>query len=219
MYLPEAFAETRLPVLHDAIDAGGLAIFVTIAHGAPTATHVPMLLSRDEGPLGTVHFHLARANPQWQASSGTALVIFPGPDGYVSPSAYPAKAEHGRVVPTWNYVTVHASGTPEFYHDAGRLHALVSRLTARHEARQPAPWAVTDAPAAYTAQMLRAIVGVALRIDTLHGKWKLGQNRSKADQVGLLAFYDAQGPAYEPMAEMTRERSKGQGSALDPLGP
>ena len=219
MYVPEAFAEARLEVLHGAIEANGLAIFVTAADGGPVATHLPVLLACDEGPYGTLHFHLARANPQWQASKGAALVIFPGPDGYVSPSAYPAKAEHGRVVPTWNYVTVHASGQPEFYHDADRLLALVSRLTARHEAGRAAPWAVTDAPAAYTAQMLRAIVGVSLRIETLQGKWKLGQNRSKADQAGLLAFYDAQGPAYEPLAEVAREKSKGQGSALDPLGP
>jgi transcriptional regulator len=209
MYVPEAFAETRLEVLHDAIDAGGLGIFVTIAERAPTATHVPMLLSRDEGRLGTLHFHLARANPQWRMSAGTALVIFPGPDGYVSPSAYPAKAEHGRVVPTWNYVTVHASGQPEFYHDADRLLALVSRLTARHEAGRAAPWAVGDAPAAYTAQMLRAIVGVSLRIESLQGKWKLGQNRSAADQAGLLAFYDAQGSEYEALAAVARHVSKG----------
>jgi len=204
MYVPEAFAETRLEVLHDAIEAGGLGIFVTAVDGVPTATHLPVLLARDEGPFGTLHFHLARANPQWQAFPGSALVIFPGPDGYVSPSAYPSKAEHGRVVPTWNYVTVHASGAPDFYHDADRLFALVSRLTARHEARRAAPWAVTDAPATYTAQMLRAIVGVSLRIDALQGKWKLGQNRPAADRAGLLAFYEGEGAGYGPLAAAAR---------------
>jgi transcriptional regulator len=204
MYVPEAFAETRLEVLHDAIEATGLAIFVSVAEGVPTATHLPALLARDEGPFGTLHFHLARANPQWQAAVATALVIFAGPDGYVSPSAYPAKAEHGRVVPTWNYVVVHATGKPEFYHDPDRLLALVSRLTARHEAGRAAAWQVTDAPSAYTAQMLRAIVGVTLRIDTLQGKWKLGQNRSAADQAGLLAFYEGEGPAYEGLAAAAR---------------
>jgi transcriptional regulator len=204
MYVPEAFAEARLEVLHGAIEANGLAIFVTTADGVPVATHLPVLLTRDEGKFGTLHFHLARANPQWQAQAGAGLVIFPGPDGYVSPSAYPAKMEHGRVVPTWNYVTVHASGAPEFYHDADRLLALVSRLTARHEAGRAVPWAVTDAPATYTAQMLRAIVGVSLRIETLQGKWKLGQNRSTADQAGLLAFYDEQGTGYEALAAVAR---------------
>ena len=209
MYVPEAFAETRLEVLHGAIEASGLAIFVTATNSVPVATHLPVLLARDEGPCGTLHFHLARANPQWQTSAGAGLVIFAGPDGYVSPSAYPAKAEHGRVVPTWNYVTVHASGQPEFYHDADRLLALVSRLTARHEAGRAAPWAVGDAPAAYTAQMLRAIVGVSLRIESLQGKWKLGQNWSAADQAGLLAFYDVQGSEYEALAAVARDVSKG----------
>ena len=200
MYVPEAFAEHRLDVLHTAIDACGLAIFVSVVDGAPTATHVPMVLAREEGPYGTLHFHLARANPHWRAQS-QALAIFPGPDGYVSPSWYPAKAEHGRVVPTWNYVTVHAEGTPEFYHDRDRLHALVTRLTNRHEATRSAPWQVSDAPPAFTETMLKAIVGVALPITRLQGKWKLGQNRSAADQAGLKAGYAAEGtPGYEALA-------------------
>ncbi|MEJ0047928.1 MAG: FMN-binding negative transcriptional regulator [Rhodospirillales bacterium] len=112
------------------------------------------------------------------------------------------------MVPTWNYVTVHATGRPEFYHEPDRLLALVSHLTARHEAGRAAPWQVTDAPPAYTAQMLRAIVGVTLRIDTLHGKWKLGQNRPAADRAGLLAFYEAEGAAYAPLASAAESRSE-----------
>jgi transcriptional regulator len=208
MYVPESFAETRLPVLHDAIEACGLAIFITVADGTPVATHLPMLLARDEGALGTLHFHLARANPQWRDAAASALVIFPGPDGYVSPSWYPAKSEHGKVVPTWNYVTVHASGTPEFYHDTDRLRALVTGLTARHEAPRAAPWQVGDAPADYIDAMLKAIVGVALPIATLQGKWKLGQNRPAPDRAGLLAGYaEETAPGYAELAKAARRNS------------
>jgi transcriptional regulator len=202
MYVPEAFAEHRLPVLHAAMQACGLPIFVT---NGPEATHVPMLLAPDEGSCGTLHFHLARANPQARAAGGnSALVIFPGPDGYVSPSWYAAKAEHGRVVPTWNYVTVHATGIAETYDDPKRLHALVSRLTHRHEANRAAPWNVEDAPAAYIQSQLRAIVGVALPIASLTGKWKLGQNRPAADRAGLLEGYAAEtAPNYAALKAAT----------------
>lgn len=205
MYVPEAFNETRLPVLHDAIEATGLPIFVTTTPEGPFATHLPMLLARNEGAHGTLHFHLARANPQWQ-HQGPALAIFPGPEGYVSPAWYPAKQEHGRVVPTWNYVTVHATGTPSFYTDPDRLLALVTALTNRHESGRPTPWQVADAPPAYIRGQLRAIVGVALPIATLQGKWKLGQNRSAADQAGLLTGYRQSGPAYAGLVRAALDR-------------
>jgi transcriptional regulator len=209
MYVPEAFAEHRLPVLHAAMQTCGLPIFVTMTAEGPVATHVPMLLAPDEGPFGTLHFHLARANPQWRhATDAPALVIFAGPDGYVSPSWYPAKAEHGRVVPTWNYVTVHAAGTPDIYEDTGRLHALVTRLTDRHESARADPWAVSDAPPAYINSQLRAIIGVALPITSLTGKWKLGQNRSAADRAGLLAGYAAEAaPNYAALASVAKAPS------------
>jgi transcriptional regulator len=206
MYVPEAFAEHRLNVLHAAMQACGLAIFVTTDIGTPTATHVPMLLAPGEGEFGTLHFHLARANTQWQTAGpgATALVIFPGPDGYISPSWYASKAEHGRVVPTWNYVTVHAEGVPVFYDDRDRLHALVTRLTDRHEAGRATPWQVADAPAAYTESQLHGIVGVELPIARLQGKWKLGQNRNEADRAALLAGYEAEGGHYAPLAAAAR---------------
>ena len=206
MYVPEAFAETRLPVLHAAIEACGLAIFVTATADGPLATHLPMLLARDEGPFGTLHFHFARANPHWQSASNTrALAIFAGPDGYVSPEWYPSKTEHGRVVPTWNYVTVHATGIAETYTDEAALHALVTRLTNHHEAGRARPWAVADAPAPFVASQLRAIVGVRLPIVSLQGKWKLGQNRGASDRAGLLAGYGAESTgAYDALASLSR---------------
>jgi transcriptional regulator len=206
MYVPEAFGETRLPVLYDAIDACGLAIFITTAPDGPLATHVPMLLARDEGPFGTLHFHLARANPHWQSAANTpALVIWPGPNGYVSPEWYAAKAEHGRVVPTWNYITVHATGIAETYTGAADLSALVARVTDRHEAGRVRPWTVDDAPPPFVAEQLSAIIGVRMPINGLQGKWKLSQNRAPKDRAGLLDGYAAEAdPTYTALAAASR---------------
>ena len=189
MYLPKAFEEDRLPVLHDAIRSSGLATLVTVTAAGPVASHVPMLLDAGAGERGTLLAHVARANGQWRDTlpGSKALAIFTGPDAYVSPSWYATKRETGKVVPTWNYVAIHAYGEPTFFDDAERLRALVARLTERHEAGRPAPWSIADAPADYIAGMLRAIVGVALPIERLEGKWKLSQNRPEADRVGVIA--------------------------------
>jgi transcriptional regulator len=146
-----------------------------------------MLLEAAEGPHGTLYGHVAKANPQWRslAAGGPARAIFPGPEAYVSPSHYASKAEHGKVVPTWNYVAVHAIGPVEVIEDAARLHALVSRLTDHHEAPRADPWAVADAPEPFVAGQLKGIVGIMLRIETLIGKRKLSQNRSEADRAGV----------------------------------
>ncbi len=202
MYVPPAFREERLPVLHEAMRAAGLVTLVTVTAQGPFASHLPMMLDADEGPYGTLHGHVARANAQWRDSlpSVPALAIFAGPDAYVSPSWYPSKQEHGRVVPTWNYVTVHATGPAEFYDDADRLHRLVTKLTERHETGRPAPWATSDAPPDFMASQLKGIVGVALRIERLEGKWKLSQNRALPDRQGVVA-----GLANEPDGQATRE--------------
>jgi transcriptional regulator len=133
--------------------------------------------------------HVARANPHWQAlrAAGRAIAVFRGAEAYVSPNWYPAKAEHHRVVPTWNYEAVHAEGPIEIIEDSARLHAIVSRLTAEKEASQPRPWAVTDAPEAFVAGQLKGIVGLVLRIETLIGKRKMSQNRAPADRDGAAA--------------------------------
>ncbi len=185
MYLPESFAEARLPELHGMIDSAGLATLVTAGPAGPEASHLPLLLAAEEGPFGTLYGHLARANPQWRLP-GPALAIFTGPDGYVSPSWYPSKAADGRVVPTWNYIAVHAAGKLEVFEDAARLRDLVERLTRRHESGRPVPWQVADAPADYIASMLRGIVGVRLPIERLEGKWKLSQNRTDPDRAGVI---------------------------------
>ena len=189
--------------------AARLALVVSAAPdgGVPEATHLPLVLAPGEGPHGTLYGHLAKANPHWKglAAAGAARAIFPGPEAYVSPSLYASKQEHGRVVPTWNYVAVHALGPVEIVEDATRLHAIVTRLTEQHEGGRAAPWAVTDAPADFVASQLKGIVGVVLRIETLIGKRKLSQNRSEPDRAGVLAGLSASDePADRALAEAMR---------------
>ncbi|MGL4318968.1 MAG: FMN-binding negative transcriptional regulator [Pseudomonas sp.] len=192
MYLPSAFRQDDLAELHRQIAASRLATVVSQGADGLQASHLPLLLVPDEGEFGTLYGHFARANPQWrELAGGETLVIFNGPDAYVSPSWYPAKAEHGKVVPTWNYIAVHAYGQAEVFDDAERLLQLVSRLSDQHEAGRAQPWAVSEAPRDYLDSMLRAIVGFALPIQRLQGKWKLGQNRSSADQHGVQTGLNA----------------------------
>jgi transcriptional regulator len=188
MYVPPAFRMDDLPALHEAIRAARLASFVTATPAGPMATPLPLFLVPDEGPLGTLYGHLARANPHWRAdATGDAMALFMGPDAYVTPSWYAAKREHGRVVPTWNYVTVHAHGPAEFFDDPARLRDVVARLTDLHEAGRSAPWSVGDAPEPFVAGQLRAIVGLRLPIARLEGKRKMSQNRPAADRAGVAA--------------------------------
>ncbi|GFM80656.1 transcriptional regulator [Pseudomonas cichorii] len=187
MYTPKAFSENDTLELHELMEQTRLAILVTQGEGGLQATHLPLLLRRDQGPNGTLYGHLAKANPQWQALENLteAMVIFPGGDAYVSPSFYPSKAEHEKVVPTWNYLAVHAYGQAEVFTDADRLHQLVGSLTDKHESRRAQPWSINDAPAEYIEKMLGAIVGFALPIERLQGKRKLSQNRSATDIAGV----------------------------------
>ncbi len=187
MYLPAAFRQEDLAELHLQIHQSRLATLVCQGAGGLVASHLPLLLEPGEGEYGTLYSHLARANPHWRAlaDGAEALAVFNGPDAYVTPSWYAAKAEHGKVVPTWNYIAVHAHGQAEVFDDAERLLHLVGRLSDRHEAGRPQPWALGDAPREYIDAMLRAIVGFALPIRRIEGKWKLGQNRSQADQDGV----------------------------------
>ncbi len=187
MYLPASFRQEDLAELHLQMRQSRLATLVCQGADGLVASHLPLLLETGEGEYGTLYGHFAKANPQWRAlaDGAEALVVFNGPDAYVSPAWYAAKAEHGKVVPTWNYIAVHAYGQAEVFDDAERLLQLVGRLSDQHEAGRPQPWALSDAPRDYIDAMLRAIVGFALPIRRLEGKWKLGQNRSQADQAGV----------------------------------
>lgn len=179
MYIPDHFRETRPEVLHDAVRRIGFATLVTLDL---EANLLPMLLD-DAGTV--LRGHVARANPVWKQGDGPALALFLGPHGYVSPNWYPSKAEHGKAVPTWNYLAVQARGTLRWTHDLDQLRGLVTELTDRHESERPEPWAVSDAPAGYTDALLRAIVGFELSVESLEGKWKLSQNRDAADRIGV----------------------------------
>ncbi|MET3453684.1 FMN-binding negative transcriptional regulator [Pseudomonas kilonensis] len=187
MYNPKAFAVDDLPQLHQMMSDCRLAVLVTHGEHGLQASHLPLLLDTQQGPNGSLYGHMARANPQWRdlEAGAEALVIFASAEAYVSPAFYPSKAEHGKVVPTWNYVAVHAYGSAEVFSDAHRLRNLVSALTDRHETARALPWKLDDAPAEYIDSMLKAIVGFALPIQRLEGKRKLSQNRSPADAAGV----------------------------------
>lgn len=188
MYTPPAFREDDPAELRIIMRQARLSTLVTATADGLVATPLPFFLDETEGPYGTLYGHLAKANPQWKETPiGEALVIFAGPDAYITPSWYAAKAEHGKVVPTWNYAAVHAYGPAEFFDEPARLHAAVSRLTAIHEGARAKPWAVTDAPDAFVAAQLKGIVGVRIPIARLEGKRKMSQNRPESDRVGVVA--------------------------------
>ncbi|MFO1363186.1 MAG: FMN-binding negative transcriptional regulator [Burkholderiales bacterium] len=193
MYLPKHFEETRVDVLHGLIRAHPLGTLVTAGAGGLEANHVPFEIDPDPAPFGTLRAHVARANPVWRDGAGDALVIFQGPESYVTPSWYPTKRESGKVVPTWNYVAVHAYGRLRAIDDPAWLRAFVTRLTDRHEARRAAPWKVSDAPGDYVDQLLAAIVGIELPVARLLGKWKVSQNRPAADRAGVVAGLEGDG--------------------------
>lgn len=187
MYNPDHFREDRPEVLQDAMRA---IAFATLVTEGLVANHLPMLLQD-----GVLRGHVARANPVWKSGGGAALAIFLGPQAYVSPNWYPSKAETGKAVPTWNYITVHARGTIRWIDDATWLKGLVTDLTQAHEAPRPDPWAVSDAPESYVDAMVRAIVGFELTIETLEGKYKLSQNRDAADRAGVREAFLREGLA------------------------
>jgi transcriptional regulator len=197
MYIPKHFAETDVSVLHALIKSHPLATWVTQAEGELVANHIPFLLDPAQGELGTLVGHVARANPVWQTFPKTvnSLLVFQGAEAYITPSWYPSKQAHGKAVPTWNYAVVHAHGMPRIVEDRDWLLQHVSHLTNTHEANQPLPWKVADAPQDYIERMLEAIVGIEIPIAKLIGKWKVSQNRPEADKQGVIEGLGAQGNA------------------------
>lgn len=193
MYAPAAFAIDDPATLSAIIARAPLATLVAAGPGGLEAAHLPMLYDAEARVLTG---HLARGNPLAARQGAEALAVFRGADAYVSPSFYASKPAHGRVVPTWNYETVHIHGRLEVFDDPGRLLAVVSALTERFEADRPQPWAVDDAPEPYIAGLLRAIVGVRLHVERVDGARKLSQNRDALDRAGVrtgLAASDQQG--------------------------
>lgn len=205
MYLPAHFEQRDPALLQGLMRAHPLATLVTLQGGEPAADAVPLHF---DAATQTLRGHVARANPLWQAADGQrVLVVFQGPQAYVTPNWYPSKAATHKVVPTWNYTLVQARGVLRAVPDAPWLHALVSELTQTHEAAQPRPWAVSDAPDDYVQAMLRAIVGIEIAVDSLVGKWKVSQNRSEADRLGVADGLQASGGTAEmrAMAALVRD--------------
>ena len=195
MYLPAHFAEPRVDELHRLIQAHPLGTLVS--HGADglDANHLPFLLDAQAGEAGTLLAHVARANPLWQtlADGAPVLAIFHGPQGYISPSWYPGKQDTHRRVPTWNYEVVHAHGTLHVHEDDKFLRRVLALLTRTHEAAEPQPWKMGDAPADYLAEQLQRIVGIEVRITRLVGKRKLNQHHELRDREGAIQALEARG--------------------------
>ncbi|MGE5465607.1 MAG: FMN-binding negative transcriptional regulator [Methanocella sp.] len=211
MYLPSHFEVTDTGALHALIREHPLgALVMRGAHGLD-ANHLPFEVDAEPAPYGRLLAHVARANPLWReaASDSEALVIFQGPSGYITPSWYPAKLATGKVVPTYNYAVVHAYGRMRAVDDREWLRAFVSRLTDRHEAPRTDPWHVSDAPESYIDQMLGAIVGIEVTITRLVGKFKMSQNRTPADQAGVIDGLKASADAnYLVMAQLVEKCGK-----------
>lgn len=189
MYLPQQFAEPRLEELHRIVRDNPLGMLVTArADGGLEANHLPFLLATEADGSAVLHAHVARANPLWREVKPGAmtLVVFRGAHGYISPNWYPGKHETHRRVPTWNYEVVHAHGELKVRDDESFVRGVVARLTRQHEAAEPKPWKMTEAPPDYIAQALTQIVGIEIRIDRLEGKRKLNQHQSPADREGAI---------------------------------
>lgn len=188
MFTPPAFQRDELPVLHGHIEAHGFATLVTLGRHGLIASHIPILIDKDVEPYGRLRGHFSRANPQWRDIDPEipALAIFHGPNAYVSPNWYASKREHGKVVPTWNYTAVHASGVLNVTEDADVLAGIVDDLSEKYEQQFPQPWRTSDAPADFIRGRLKGIVGFEMAITKLEGKWKMSQDRSQADRRGVI---------------------------------
>jgi transcriptional regulator len=189
VYQPAHHREERLEVQHALIRAHPLGTLITLGADGLMANPVPFVLDESIGPRGLLRAHIARANPQWRDHdpSVAALVIFQGPQAYVTPSWYKTKEESGKVVPTWNYVTVHAYGRMAVIEDRAWILAQINALTEAMEKDRANPWSVADAPASFIETLLEQIVGLEIPIDRIEGKWKLSQNRPQADRDGVTA--------------------------------
>jgi transcriptional regulator len=208
MYLPDKFRVEDVPQMHALMRGRPFAALISAGPLGLYASHLPTVL-KDEGAFGVIECHLARPNPHCQELGKVkeALMIFQGPEGYITPNWYPTKAESGKVVPTWNYAIVHAYGEPQVMDDTAWLHRHVSELTVQQEKSETKPWAVTDAPERYIDVMLRGIIGFRFVISRLEGKWKMSQNRPAQDVAGVLeglAHEDGESP--EAVAEIIASR-------------
>jgi transcriptional regulator len=206
MYVPKQFSEPHPEVMHELIRAEPLATLITHNAAGVEANHIPFVLIDHPAPFGTLRGHVARLNPLWREhpKDANVLAIFHGPGSYITPSWYASKAETGKVVPTWNYVSVHAKGTLRIFDDAQWLRSHLEILTAHNEAAFAHPWAVTDAPRSFIDKMIESIIGIEIVITELTGKWKASQNRSSRDRASAIEGLRAHG--HNKMADIVQSR-------------
>lgn len=206
MYIPKHFEQPSVAIMQESMAANPLATLVTLTPDGLCGDHIPMRLQHEPHPYGTLTGHVSRANPVWQqGASQEVLVIFSGPDAYITPSWYASKSTTGKVVPTWNYAVVHAYGILRAIHDLQWLKAHVAELTDHHESSFANPWSMSDAPKEFTEKLLQGIVGIEIAISRLEGKWKLSQNRPEADRTGVAAGLRVLGA--DEMAELIAKRN------------
>jgi transcriptional regulator len=211
LYQPPHFREDRLDVMHALMRAHPLALLVTAGAGGLMANLVPFLIDAGNGEKGLLRAHLAKANDQLAAlrEGSEAMVLFQGPNAYVTPSWYASKAENHKVVPTWNYVTVHAWGTPRVIDDTDWLRQQVGELTDTSEHARPQPWSVDDAPEPFISGQLKGIVGLEIPIARIEGKWKVSQNRTPEDRQGVVDGLRERDEGKDAMAGLVAERLLG----------
>lgn len=197
MHIQKSFAETRIEVLQGLIRSRPLATFIVASDDNIIVNHMPLMLDAGAGKYGVLKGHVPRGNLLWQCLDGRhkALAVFHGPETYITPLWYPSKQEHGKAVPTWNYVVVHAHGYPGAVHDAGWLLEHLNAMTDQQEAANAEPWSVADAPSDYVAMMVRNVVGIEMPVSAIEGKWKVSQNRPEADRLAVAAALHARGDA------------------------
>jgi transcriptional regulator len=212
MYLPKHFEERNPERLRSFIQRYPLGSLVTATEAGLDANHIPFVFADTGTAAGTLHGHIARANPLWREGvrDSAALFIFQGPNSFISPSWYPSKRENSRVVPTWNYAVVHVHGALRFVDDPAWVRSHVEALTREHEENRDPPWAVTDAPADFVDKMAAAVVGIEISITELVGKWKVSQNRSISDRVGVAEALEREAtPPGAAIAALMRETLDG----------
>lgn len=188
MYTPTQFQEKNIDVMHQLIDKNPLATLVTLSSQGINANHIPLQLISKSSGWGTLHGHIARSNPIWTdyEKNTDALAIFQGPNAYISPSWYPSKKENPKVVPTWNYVVVHAYGRIRIIDDASWLYSHLDQFSQQHETIFPEPWKISDAPAEFTSKLIENLLGIEINISRLIGKWKVSQNQSAQNRHGVV---------------------------------
>ena len=215
MYLPKHFVENRIEVLHDLINSNPLATLVTMTADGLTANHIPLILSPNPAPFGTLQGHVARANRVWRdfTPEVETLIVFQSADAYINPAWYATKRETGKVVPTWDYAVVHAHGFLRVIDDAVWLRRQIENLTAQMETDSAEPWQPSDAPADYIEKLIAAIVGIEIVIIKLEGKWKVSQNQSPENMAGVTNGLRERNKTNDlEMAELVAERSVSDGN-------